>query len=75
MLYYDRTDLVEGIYPTKSNKGREHMIYHYFFFNHGFKFENYVRNDCRNLTMLSVNIGDIVLNFGLLKTISFYFLV
>ena len=35
------------------------MICHYFFFNHGFKFENYVCNGCHDLTMLSVNISDI----------------
>ena len=74
-MYYDRTDIAEGIYPTKSNKGRECMIYHYFFFNRGFKFQNYVRNGCRDLTMLSVNIGDIALKFSLLKTILFYFFV
>ena len=34
------------------------MICHYFFFNHGFKFQNYVCNGCHDLTMLSVNISD-----------------
>ena len=37
------------------------MICHYFFFNHGFKFENYVSNGCHDLTMLSVNISDIAI--------------
>ena len=37
------------------------MICHYFFFNHGFKFENYVCNGCHDLTMLSVNISDIAI--------------
>ena len=30
-------------------------------FNHGFKFQNYVCNGCHDLTMLSVNISDIVI--------------
>ena len=37
------------------------MICHYFFFNHGFKLENYVCNGCHDLTMLSVNISDIAI--------------
>ena len=55
MLYYDRIDISEGIDPTKSNKTRECMICHYFFFNHGFQFQDYVCNCCHDLTMLSVN--------------------
>ena len=42
MLYYDRIDISEGIDPAKSNESRECMNSHYFFFNHGFKFRNYV---------------------------------
>ena len=37
------------------------MICHFFFFNHGFKCQNYVRNGCHGLTMLSVNISDIAI--------------
>ena len=55
MLYYDRTD------PTKSNKSRECMVCHYFFFNHGFKFQDCVCNGCHDLTMLSVTISDIAI--------------
>ena len=61
MLYYDRIDISEGIDPTKSNKSRECMICHYWFFNHGFKFQDYVCNGCHDLTMLSVNISDIAI--------------
>ena len=56
MLYYDRIDISKEIDPTKSNKSRECMICHYLFFNHEFKFQDYVYNDCHDLTMLSVNI-------------------
>ena len=61
MLYYDRIDISEGSDHTKSNKSRECMICHYFFLNHGFKFQNYVCNGCHDLTMLRFNISDIVI--------------
>ena len=35
------------------------MICHYWFFNHGIKFQDSVCNDCHVFTMLSVNISDI----------------
>ena len=35
------------------------MICHYWFFNHGIKFQDYVCNGCHDLTMLSVNMSDI----------------
>ena len=61
MLYYDRIDIREGIDPAKSNKSRECMICYYSFFNHGFKFQDYVCNGCHGLTTLSVNISDIAI--------------
>ena len=61
ILYYDRIDISKGNDPTKSNKCRECMICHYFFFNHGFKFQDYVCNGCHDLAMLSVNISDIAI--------------
>ena len=61
MLYYDRIDISEGIYTVKSNRSKECMICHYRFFNHGFKFQDSVRNGCHDLTMLRVNISDIAI--------------
>ena len=37
------------------------MICHYWFFNHGFKFQNSVCNGWHDLTKLSVNISDIAI--------------
>ena len=37
------------------------MICHYWFFNHGFKFQDSVCNGCLDLTILSVNISDIAI--------------
>ena len=56
MLYYDRIDISEGIHPTKSNRNKEYMICYYWFFNHGFKFQDSACNACHDLTILSVNI-------------------
>ena len=61
MLYYDKIDTSDGIDPTKSNKSRECMICHYWFFNHRFKFQDHVCNDCHDLTMLCLNISDIAI--------------
>ena len=61
MLYYYRIYISERTDPTKSNKTRKCMTCHYSFFNHGFKIQNYVCNGSHDLTMLSVNISDIVI--------------
>ena len=51
----------EGIDLTKSNTSEECMKCHYWFFNHGFKFQDVVCNGCHDLTMLSVNVSDIAI--------------
>ena len=61
MLYYDRIDISEGINLAKSNNSKECMICHYWIFNHGFNFQDHVRNGCHDLTMLSVNISNIAI--------------
>ena len=61
MLYYDRTDISEGIDLAKSNNSKECMICHYCFFSHGFKFQDSICNGYHDLTMLSVNISDIAI--------------
>ena len=61
MLYYDKIDKSDGIDSTKSNKSPECMICHYWLFNHRFKFQDHVCNDCHDLTMLCLNISDIAI--------------
>ena len=61
MLYYDRIYTSEGIDLAKSNKSKECMICHYWFFNHGFKFQDSVCNSCHDLTMLCLSISDITI--------------
>ena len=50
MLYYDKIDIRDRIDLAKSNSSKECMICHYWFFNHGFKFLDYVCNGCHDLT-------------------------
>ena len=40
---------------------KECMICHYWFFNHGFNFQDYLCNDCHDSTVLSVNKSDIAI--------------
>ena len=40
-------------------KSKECMICHYWFFKHGFRFQDSVCNGCHDLTMLSDNVSDI----------------
>ena len=37
------------------------MIFHYWFLNHGFKFQDSVCNGCQDLIMLNVIINDIAI--------------
>ena len=61
MLYYYRIDINEGNNLAKSSNSKESIICHYWLFNYGFEFQNYVYNGCHDLTMLSVNISDITI--------------
>ena len=60
MLYYDRTDISEGTDLTKSNTSKKCMICHYWFFNHGFKFQDSVYNVCHDGTILLLSMLKIV---------------
>ena len=61
MLYYYRIDINEGNNLAKSSNSKESIICHYWLFNYGFEFQNYVYNGCHDLTMLSVNKSDITI--------------
>ena len=61
MLYYDRIDLSEGIDIAKSNINKECIVCHYWYFDHGLKFQNCVCNGCHDLTIFCLNISDIII--------------
>ena len=53
MLQYERIDILEGIDINKSNKSKECMICHYWYFEDiGYKFEPHVCNKCHDLSMM-----------------------
>ena len=54
MLHYDRTDISEKIDFTETNKSKQCMICHCWFFDYEFKFQDSVCNGCHDLTILSV---------------------
>ena len=61
MLYYNRIDKSEGTNLAKGSNSKECMICHCWFFNHGFKFKDYVCNGCHDLTTFCLNISNITI--------------
>ena len=61
MLYYNRIDIGKEIDLAKSKSSKECMICHYWFFNHGFEFQDSICNGCHDLAMLSANISNIAI--------------
>ena len=61
MLHYDRIDKSERIDLIKSRNSKECMICHFWFFNHGFKFQDSVCIGYHDLKMLSLNISNIII--------------
>ena len=61
MLYYDIIDISKGNDPAKSNKSKGSVICHYWFFNHGVKFQDYVCNGRHDLSVLCLNMSNIAI--------------
>ena len=53
MIYYSKPGITEGIDLTKSKDSKECIVCHYWYFNHGFKFQKSVFNGCHDLLMMS----------------------
>ena len=53
--------LSEGIDVGKSNNSKECIVCHFWFSNHGFKFQSSVCNDYHDLAMLCLNLSDIAI--------------
>ena len=56
MLYYDRIDISGGIDLAKISRSKECMTCHYWFFKHGFKYQDSVCNSCHDLMMQCADI-------------------
>ena len=62
MLYYDRTDVSEGIDVNKISESEECNICHYWYFlNKSFKFQPNICNRCHDLLMMSMNLSDMAI--------------
>ena len=59
MIQCERIDVSEGIDLCKSNKSKECMICHYWYFKDiGYEYEHYVCNACHDLSMMVYNLDD-----------------
>ena len=62
MLQYERTDTSEGIDLNKSDKSKECMICHNWYFKDiGYKYEPYVCNKYHDLSMVVYGPNDFVI--------------
>ena len=62
MLQYERIDISEGIDFDKSDKSKERMICHYWYFKDiGYKYEPHVCNKCHNLLMVVYDVKNFMI--------------
>ena len=62
MLQYEKIDVSEAIDLNKSEKSKECMICHYWYFKDiGYKYEPYVCNGCHDLSMMAYELKNIAI--------------
>ena len=62
MLQYERIDISEGIDVDKSDKPKECMICHYWYFKDiGYKYEPHVCNKCHDLLMVVYDLKNFMI--------------
>ena len=62
MLQYERIDISEAIDFDKSDKSKECIICHYWYFKDiGFKYQPYVCNRCHDLLMVAYNLKNFMI--------------
>ena len=58
MLEYDRTDISEGIDVDETNKSKEYMLCHYWYFlGKNFSYGPYLCDGCYNFLQKSIDIA------------------
>ena len=64
MFYYNKTNVSKGLDINKSNKWKEWIICHYWFFlNLNYTYEPEVCNECHDISMMAYELENItVLN-------------
>ena len=62
MLQYQRIDVSEGMDINKSNKSKQYMLCHYWYFKDiGFKFQPYAYSICHDLSMMAYDLDDFMI--------------
>ena len=62
MLEYDRIDISEGIDVNKTNKSKECILCHYWYFlDKNFRYEPYLCDGCYNIMQKSVDFKNIAI--------------
>ena len=62
MIYYDVSNVSEGINVNKANELTEcDVCHHCHFLNKGFKSQTYVCNGCHNLLLVFINLDHIAI--------------
>ena len=73
MLEYDRIDISEGIDTSKTNKSKECMLCHYWYFNN-FSYGPYHCDGCYNIMQKSNNFKNIAIVLVKKSVYRIYFL-
>ena len=58
MISYERIDCSEFIDLGRGEESVKCMIYNYFYFRDGFKYQSYVCNGCHDFSMTAINLSD-----------------
>ena len=75
MLEYDRIDISEGIDINKTNKSKECMLCHYWYFlDKNFSYGPYLCNGCYNIMQKSNNFKNIAVARVIKSVYRIYFL-
>ena len=62
MLQYDRIDISEGTDINKTNKSKECMLCHYWYFRDvGYKFQIYLCNGCHAVSTIAYDLKNIAI--------------
>ena len=75
MLEYDRIDISEGIDVDATNKSKECMLCHYWYFlDKNFSYEPYLCDGCYNIVQKSINFKNISIINVIKRAYRIYFL-
>ena len=58
IISYERIEKTDNIDFNKTKESKESVIYHYFYFSDGFKYQPYVCNGCHDFFMTVQNLND-----------------